>query len=140
MTRLTKPVARVTNSRLSAQYGPDSDRPVVVRLIPGEGTRERPDMLELRPLGTRRPELLDVRDAYRIALQGRANREHLSKAREAKERKAARLAAQRQQRFERRMVLQARRETAAALNKATEGESKVDSRFLVVDEPPFTKD
>ena len=102
MTTLTKPVSRVTPGKLDGTFGPDRNKRVVITLIPGDG-ENRPDMLELRPERTRRPEQVAVIDCYRFALRCRVNRQVLEKARERKSRKAARLAALRVQRAEKRL-------------------------------------
>lgn len=104
MTRLNNPVARVTRCALDGTYGPDRDRPVVIKLIPGDPETNIPDMMELRPLGTRRSERVAVMDVYRYALRCRVNRDVLEKARHKKERKAQRLADLRQKRAEKRLL------------------------------------
>lgn len=97
----SSPVRRVTIKPLDGAFGPDNGRRIVVAFIPGTATV--PDLLELRPLGTRRPERLAVLDVYRYAVRVRAGRELLEKARQAKARRAVRLAAARQERAERRL-------------------------------------
>jgi len=69
-------------------------------------------MLELRPLGTRRPERIAVLDVYRLALRCRVNLLVLEKARARKAAKAERLASQRQARAEKRLTLRAKEDCA----------------------------
>jgi len=87
MTPLNKPIHRVTNSPLDGSFGPDRHRHLVVTLVPGN-SKGTPDVIELRPHGTRRSERIAVMDAYRIAIKARVNRELLEKARDRKQRKA----------------------------------------------------
>lgn len=97
-------VKRVTAGSLDGSFGPDAGRRVIVGFIPGDGKPGGiPDVLELRPLRTRRAERLAVIDIYRYALRCRVNRELLEKARDKKSRKAERLARARQERAERRL-------------------------------------
>lgn len=81
-------VTRRTIGSLSGSYGPDRGKRIVVTLVPGNGDSV-PDVIELRPEGTRRLERMAIVDVYRAALRGRVNLELLTKARERKERKAA---------------------------------------------------
>ncbi len=97
MTKLTKPVHRMGNGKLGPAYGPDKDRRIAVTLLPG-------DMIELRPERTQRPERIALIDVYRYALRCRANVEYLAKARIAKDKKAIRLARDRQERAEKRLL------------------------------------
>lgn len=99
---VSSPVKRVTVEPLDGQFGPDRGRRVVVAFIPGKDGV--PDMLELRPLGTRRAESLAVMDVYRYALRCRVNRDLLERARQRKARKALRLAQARQARAEKRLL------------------------------------
>lgn len=101
MTSLHKPVVRQAIKPLDGSFGADSDRRLVVVLLPGSDTL--PDTIELRPAGTRRPERLALVDVYRFALRSRVNRELLERAREVKARKADRLAQARQARAEKRL-------------------------------------
>lgn len=98
MTILKKPVTRKTNAKLNGEFGPDREKAIVIRMIPGTDTV--PDTLELRPERTRRVERVALLDVYRFALRCRVGRELLEKARERKAKKAERLASQRQQRAE----------------------------------------
>ena len=98
-------VKRVTRSALDGAFGPDSGKRVVLTFVPGDGKAIK-DLLYLRPLRTRRSESIAVIDVYRFALRSRVNAEVLAKARARKERKAIRLAAQRQARAERRLFAQ----------------------------------
>jgi len=99
MTKLTKPVHRLSLSTLDGTFGSDRNKRVVITLIPGN-----PDVFELRPERTRRPEQIAVIDVYRFALRSRVNREVLERARQRKERKAERLAALRIARAEKRLT------------------------------------
>jgi hypothetical protein len=82
MTKLTKPIHRLTNDELSAQFGADKHRPLVASFVPGgEG---RPDTIELRPYGTRRAEVVAIVDVYHFAIRARVNLGRLEKARERK--------------------------------------------------------
>lgn len=102
MTRLTKPVHRVTSTSLDGSFGPDRDRRIVITLVPGRDGIA--DLLQLRPERTRRPETVSVADVYRYALRCRINKTVLDKAREKKARKALRLASERQTRAEKRLL------------------------------------
>lgn len=95
-------VVRVTRADLDGSFGKDSGRRIVVAFVPGDGDKIH-DLLELRPLGTRRPETIAVMDVYRYALRCRVNREVLEKARERKAKRAVRLASERQARAERKL-------------------------------------
>lgn len=101
MTTLTRPVIRRTTGKLDGSFGPDRNKAIVVRIAPG--TDSVPDVLELRPERTRRVERVAIVDVYRFAIRCRIGRDQLEKARAKKERKAIRLAQQRQQRAERRL-------------------------------------
>lgn len=101
MTPLNKPVTRKTATTLDGSYGPDRGKAIVVRLIPGDG-KAIPDLLELRPEKTRRPERIAVADVYRYAMRSRINFELLEKARKRK-------AAKQQQREARRLDAKERR-------------------------------
>jgi len=97
MTKLTKKVHRMSSAVLDGSYGPDRDKRIAVTLLPN-------NMIELRPERTQRPERIALIDVYRYALRCRANAEYLAKARVAKEKKATRLAAERQARAEKRLL------------------------------------
>jgi hypothetical protein len=97
MTPIDKPCRRVTRGALCAQFGPDRGRRLVASFEPG-------DLVTIRPAGTRRAETVSLFDVYRFAIRVRSNREHLEKARIAKDRKASRLAAARQYRAEQRLT------------------------------------
>lgn len=103
MTELTKPLKRVTRSKLDGSYGLDRNRRIVVSLIPGDGDQIH-DLIELRPERTRRSERIAVVDVYRYAIRCRANLAFLEKARRAKERKAQRLADLREKRALKKMT------------------------------------
>lgn len=92
MTTLRTRLARKTETRLGHQYGPDRGRSLVVSLVPNP----HGDLIEIRPHGTRRAEVLLVSDVYRLALNARVNRERLEHAREVKARRAAARTARRE--------------------------------------------
>lgn len=97
MTTLHKPIHRVTKGSLGYHHGIDKGRQLVVSLVDG-------DLVALRPKGTRRPaKTLSVFDIYDMAIRIEARVQALEKARVAKERKAIRLAAERQRRAEKRL-------------------------------------
>lgn len=75
-------VQRVTRENLGGMFGPDANRRLVVGLRAG-------DLLTLRPQGTRQEVAVSLKDVYRWALQARANRQLLERARDAKARKDA---------------------------------------------------
>lgn len=87
MTHLKKKVSRVGLKSLGHSFGSDHDRRLVATLIPGNGM-DVDDLLELRPHGTRRAELVALSDIYRFAIRCRVGRCMLEKAREKKARKA----------------------------------------------------
>lgn len=110
MTPLKKPVSRATAAELDGTFGPDRGRRLVVTLVPGkEASGDRaavPDLIRLRPMGTRRAEEIAAVDVYLFALRSRVNREQLARMRE---RKAA-LAEARAEASRRRAELRLRRE------------------------------
>lgn len=118
MTPLNKPLSRKTGTELGGNFGPDRGKRLVVTLIPGrpgDGGREPiPDLIEVRPIGTRRGERIAVMDVYQFALRCRVNRDLLTRAREAKARKAERQAADRARRAERKLRREARRDREAS--------------------------
>lgn len=122
MTTLEKTVTRKTHCELSGSFGPDRGKRLVVTLIPGrpkDATHDGiPDMIEVRPHRTSRPERMAVIDVYLMAMRGRVNRENLVKASAAKEKKAARLASERIARAEARL----RRESRKACREETAGQ------------------
>lgn len=87
MTPLNNHVTRRTNAALDGSFGRDKYRPLVVTLIPG--TDDVPDLLEVRPYGTRRAERIAICDIYRLAIRARVANANLERARVAKARKAA---------------------------------------------------
>ena len=105
MTALTKPVTRKTATALSGSFGPDRGKRMVVTLIPGNGDNV-PDLLEIRPERTQRPETVALIDVYSWAMKCRVGRTQLEKAREKKAQKAIR-------REEQRISREARREARA---------------------------
>lgn len=103
MTPLKKPVSRRINGALDGSFGPDSDKRIVVTLLPGDGAKIH-DLLELRPERTRRAERIAVIDVYRYAIRCRVNRELLERARNRKAKHAAELAARRLASAEKRLT------------------------------------
>jgi len=97
VTSFRKPVRRVTVEPLGHTFGSDWKRALVVTLNAG-------DRISLRPHGTRREVSILAADVYRYVLRCEANRSLLERARARKEAKATRLARQRQERAERRLV------------------------------------
>lgn len=96
MTPFRKPVRRVTEDTLGHTFGSDWRRKLVVTLNAG-------DLISFRPHGTRREVSIMAADVFRYVLRCEANKAMLEKARARKERKATRLAAERQKRAEKRL-------------------------------------
>lgn len=90
-------VRRKVSKELDGSFGCDADKHLVVTL-------HRDGRIDLRPEGTRRQETIHAIDVYRFAIRCRVGRGQLEKARVAKSKRAERLAAQRQERAERRLV------------------------------------
>ncbi len=90
MTKLRKPIQRVTTNKLGGQFGPDSQRPLVVTVAPPDGAdgADALGSLILRPHKTRQRVRLDLREIYLLALKNRARRRQLEKARAKKTRLA----------------------------------------------------
>jgi hypothetical protein len=99
---ITSKVRRLTLGALDGSFGPDRDKRLVVAFVPGDGDKI-PDMLEIRPIRTRRTERIAVVDVYRYAIRCRVNLGVLAKARAKKEAKAQRLANERIARREKRL-------------------------------------
>lgn len=93
------PACAVTRNPCGFGFGPDSKRKLVVSLEAG-------DLVVLRPQRTARPYRIEARDLFRYLLHLEANRLNLERARDRKAKKAARLAAQRQARAEKRLTQQ----------------------------------
>jgi hypothetical protein len=83
MTPLNKPVRRKTRITLGWGFGCDTGKPLIVTL---ESSSEG-DILKIRPLGTRREEVVAIEDIYHWAIRSRCQRKHLEKARAKKEAK-----------------------------------------------------
>ena len=81
MTPLNKPVKRKTRITLGYGFGCDTGKPLIVTL---ESSREG-DLLKIRPLGTRREEVVRIEDIYHWAIRSRCQRKVLEKARAKKE-------------------------------------------------------
>jgi hypothetical protein len=90
------PAQAVTKGSLPALFGADSGRRLVVSLEAG-------DLITFRPARTPRRYSMRAVDVFAWVLRCRANAAQLEKAREAKDRRAKRLAAARQERAERRL-------------------------------------
>lgn len=95
-------VWRVTRETLGGNFGLDRNRRLVVGLV-------SPDQIVFRPQGTRQEVRINIIDAYRIAIQRRANILHLEKARERKEAAKRRRESAAIARADRRIRAQARR-------------------------------
>lgn len=96
-------VWRCTRETLGGDYGRDRGRRLVVGIV-------GPDQLVFRPQGTRQEVRINIVDAYRIAIQRRANIAVLERARERKASKERRLASARILRAEKRILADARRD------------------------------
>ncbi len=72
---------RVTRAQLGGEFGPDSERRLVVSLVDG-------DLIEFRPERTRQVKRMAATDLYRYVLRCEVNRVLLERARDAKRRKA----------------------------------------------------
>lgn len=77
LDKASRSVARVTVEPLGYGHGADRNRKLVARLVYG-------DLLEFRPLGTRRTISLRLVDVYSYALRCAVNRARLEKARARK--------------------------------------------------------
>jgi hypothetical protein len=99
------PVRAITIDELGGAFGADKRRRLIVELAAG-------DVITFRPSGTTRKRTITLRavDAYRFAIQCRANLANLEKARAKKARKAERLAAARLASAERRLTARAKRD------------------------------
>jgi hypothetical protein len=90
MIKLINRINRVTEQELSAQYGSDKGRRLVVSLVPIPSKDGRiQDLIELRPHGTRRAELIPIEAVYAFAIRSRVNKEWMEKLREKKLKKTA---------------------------------------------------
>lgn len=87
MTALTKPVRRVTGTKLGPGHGSDRGRRIVVTIRPGNGD-DVPDLLELRPERTRRVETVAIDDVYGWLIRCRVNAQHMERLRAIKAKKA----------------------------------------------------
>lgn len=94
-------VWRVTREVLGGTFCRDRNRKLVVGLV-------SKDMIAMRPYGTRQVVRANVIDIYRYILQCEANRKTLVRAREAKARRAQRLADARLKNAEKRLRNSAR--------------------------------
>jgi len=101
MTTLNSPVTRRLIKPLDGTFCRDAGATIVATLLPGTDTV--PDMIEIRPLRSRRPERLALCDVYRLALRARVSREVLERARETKAQKAAKRIARKIKAAERRL-------------------------------------
>lgn len=89
---------RTARNHLADHHGTDKNRHLAVGLLPT-------DEIAIRPAGTRREPLKITPSAlYDYLVRCEANKANLVKAREKKERKAIRLARQRQERAEKRLT------------------------------------
>jgi phage I-like protein len=83
MTPLNKPVKRKTRITLGYGFGCDTGKPLCVTL---ESSSDG-DLIKIRPLGTRREEVVRIEDVYHWAIRSRCQRKYLEKARAKKEAK-----------------------------------------------------
>jgi len=90
-------LTRKTTVELDGSFGSDRGHAIILTVHPD-------GRLELRPERTRRAETIHLLDVYRFAIRCRVNRGQLEKARLAKEKRAIRLAAQRRERAEKRLL------------------------------------
>jgi hypothetical protein len=99
MLTIEKPVYRVSKGSLGFHHGTDRGRRLVCALVNG-------DLLEMRPHGARtsRAKTMSLFDIYDMAIRIEARAKALEKARATKEKKAIRLARQRQDRAERKLI------------------------------------
>jgi len=81
MTPLNKPVRRKTRITLGYGFGCDTGKPLIVTL---ESSSDG-DIVKIRPLGTRREEVVRIEDVYHWAIRSRCQRKVLEKARAKKE-------------------------------------------------------
>jgi len=87
---------RVLGCALDGSFGPDADKPLIV-------TVHLDGRLDIRPKGTRRTETVHLLDVYRFAIRCRVDAKARVKAKAKKDRRAVRLAAQRQERAEKKL-------------------------------------
>jgi hypothetical protein len=90
-------IARLTREPLDGSFGCDRGRKLVVTLLPN-------DLIEIKPYKTQRPVRGVVMDLYRYLVRRTADAAWLEKARSKKARKAQRLARQRLDRTQRRLL------------------------------------
>ena len=90
------PAKAVTHNVCGGRFGADADRHLVVSLEAG-------DLVCVRPAGTRRVYRIEAKDLFFLLLRNEATRLTLERARDAKAKRATRLAAQRQARAEKRL-------------------------------------
>lgn len=90
-TPLHKAITRITQSTLDGCFGADRGRRLAITLVPGTGVI--PDLIVLKPHGTRRPEAIAAIDVYMHAMRCRVSKAQrdkaLAKAQAAKARKDA---------------------------------------------------
>lgn len=101
-------VWRITREMLGGNFGPDRLRKLVVGIV-------SPDQLVFRPQGTRQEVRINAFDAYRIAIQRKANLAVLERARERKAAKKRRLESAAIARSDRRIRAQARHQNQCAV-------------------------
>jgi hypothetical protein len=75
-------VWRVTREALDGSFGKDRKRKLVVGFV-------APDLLALRPAGTRQQITIPLTEVYRMAIHRKANIAHMAKLREKKAKKQA---------------------------------------------------
>lgn len=83
MTTLSKPVRRVTNSRLSHAHGRDRNRRIIVTLIPGNGDSV-PDLIQLKLARLRKTRAIALEDLWVYLIKCEVNQKKMAKLRERK--------------------------------------------------------
>ncbi len=88
MTKLNKPISRVTQHVLGGGFGIDKNRRLVITIIPSHGEKKGATF-KLKPEKCRdgRAEYIAVEDVYRYAIMCRVTNERMAKLREIKKRK-----------------------------------------------------
>jgi hypothetical protein len=86
MTKLSKPVRRVSSTRLSAAHGRDKNRRIIITIIPGNGGSV-PDLIQLKPERLKCPRSIALEDLYVYLIKCEANQKFMAKLRERKAKK-----------------------------------------------------
>lgn len=88
MTKLSKPVRRVSSTRLSACHGRDKNRRIIVTIIPGNGGSV-PDLINLKPERLKKSRSIALEDLYIYLVKCEANQKFMARLRERKAKKEA---------------------------------------------------